>query len=110
MSGCDELLFEKKPCEYMPRCEVRSYAGSFNPFEVDQMSGISTPWLARGLESESQLSYSYDGRNPIPSYANNNPNNYGAMNYNNRAKQGYAQDDRYGNSYVYGGGSANAAL
>ena len=65
-NGCTEELFEKEPCRYLPECPTKSYAGSFNPFEMDQMSGYSSPWLERGLEAENQvksdqLSYSYDG-------------------------------------------------
>ena len=104
-SGCTILLFEKKPCEYLPKCETRSYAGSFNPFEVDQMSGFSTPWLERGLESDSQLSYAYDSRDrSVPGYSSNS------------RQQGYGQNpgynsdypSPYGNSYTYGGSSGNS--
>jgi len=107
MSGCNVELFEKQPCEYLPRCEVRSYAGSFNPFEVDQMSGFSTPWLERGLKSESQLSYAYDGSRQIPEYNQNTQGRpYGAQNNQPRySNQGYTNDNPlpYGNSYTYDG-------
>ena len=81
MSGCDIELFEKKTCDYLPRCEPKRYGGSFLPFEVDQMSGFSTPWLERGLESDSQLSYAYDGSSKVPNYDSNAPvTNYGGPN------------------------------
>jgi hypothetical protein len=51
-NDCNAELFEKKPCAYLPRCETKSYVGSFTPFEVEQqLSGISTQWVDRGLES-----------------------------------------------------------
>ena len=78
-SGCQEELFEKTPCQYLPQCPVKSYAGSFNPFEVDQMSGYSTPWLERGLEAENQIktgiSYNYESNNRnVPTYSSSNSN------------------------------------
>ena len=103
LSGCDVELFDKRPCTYLPKC--RSYGGSFNPFEVDQMSGYSSPWVERGLESDSQLSYSYDGQTNVPRYSSNGANN----NFGPRQSRptmnnaGYYDRSPYGNSYTYGG-------
>ena len=101
LSGCDAELFEKRACTYLPKC--RSYGGSFNPFEVDQMSGYSSPWVERGLESDSQLSYSYDGQQNVPRYSNNGLAN---TNFGPRQRRptmnnvGYNHDQSpYGNAY-----------
>jgi len=111
-NGCTEELFEKEPCRYLPECPTKSYAGSFNPFEMDQMSGYSSPWLERGLEAENQvksdqLSYSYDGS------AQNVPNVHSTNSRQRHVSQntGYNNDypsSPYGNSYTYGGSSLNS--
>ena len=97
-NGCNEELFEKQPCRYLEECPTKSYAGSFNPFEMDQMSslgpGISTQWLDRGLEPQNQvksdqLSYSYDGS------AQNVPNVHST---NSRQHVGQNQGKEFHNS------------
>ena len=104
-------LFEKTPCHYLPECPVKSYAGSFNPFEVDQMSGYSTPWLERGLEAENQIktgiSYNYDSntRN-VPSYSSPGSNNYDSNirnmpSYSSSSNNNRHQSPGYSNALIF---------
>lgn len=81
MHSCSDQLFEKEPCQNLPKCETRSYSSDFMPFPVDkEFSDVSTPWLERGLESGSQAqsynpqpygnSYTYGGLSEQPSHDN----------------------------------------
>ena len=100
MSGCDIDLFEKRPCPFLPKCENR-YIGSFNPFDVDSMSGISTPWLGTGLESKS---YSYKGSAAeVPSHPYQSSHIYGYTNKRKQPQHTYSDpySHPYGTSYTY---------
>ena len=76
------------------------------------MSGYSSPWVERGLESDSQLSYSYNGQQNVPEYSNNP----GSSNYGPRQRrpmmrnQNYYDQSPYGNSYSYGGDQMNSLV
>lgn len=120
MNNCNSDLFEKKTCAFLPKCPTTSYAGSFNPFEMDQqLSGISTPWLERGLQSVSRLkapnSYTYNSQ-PPGRYGNNQPSsNSGYSPYQARGtmqdyQPNFSNDpplaSPYGNSYTYAGPSS----
>ena len=77
------------------------------------MSGYSSPWVERGLESDSQLSYSYDGHQNVPDYSNNGGNsNYGPRQRRPMMRnQGYNYEQSpYGNSYSYGGDQMNSLV
>lgn len=104
MSGCDIGLFEKRTCPHLPKCENR-YIGSFNPFDVDSMSGISTPWLGTGFESKS---YSYKGSpSEVPNHPYQSSHIYGytkkAPKHNNQHTYSASYPHPYGQSYTYDG-------
>ena len=128
---CPESLFEKQVCPNLPRCPHKRYEGTFNPFPADGMSGYSTPWSARGLESgkctecmrlkkpnnvaiiyadglkaeEDPGSQSYFYETPKNEKYTNVPSYPMGGGSNQRPPSNWDQSDQspFGNSYIYGG-------
>jgi len=85
IGNCKNSLFEKRPCRNLPKCEVKSYSGNYDPFfSQDELSEFTSPWNTKGLVSKSltkekdssdpsSKSYLYDG-NSSPQVGS--PNSY----------------------------------
>jgi len=85
IASCKTTTFEKQPCPNLPKCETKSYAGSFDPFfSQDELSEqFSSTWNTKGLVSKSLTkekepansnSYLYSGGYSQPQVGN--PSSY----------------------------------
>lgn len=94
IGNCKTTTFEKQPCRNLPKCEVKSYNGNFDPFfSQDELSEYSSQWSNRGLSSKSltkvpdpdedpntnSKSYLYEG-NSSPQVGNPGSYNYDSGN------------------------------
>jgi len=56
IDSCKTKIFEKRTCKNLPKCEVKSYSGSFDPFFSEkELSGFTSQWSNRGLSSKSLM-------------------------------------------------------
>jgi len=102
IGNCKTPTFEKQTCKNLPKCETKSYGGTYDPFfEPDELAGFHSTWNNKGLVSKSLTKETDDSVSNPKSYlyaGNSGPKDTNPSSYNYNSA-GSSQVDPYSDPY-----------